>query len=199
MPSLKNLSELSVGFSCITCGKRPYLITLPVSQSVPQAFTSSCLLTSTAGEETPSEAVKTPRTCRLRMIMQLFALRLRLMEAKMTTLRFFDLLFSSRQTRFLLNTCRKCHVPWIFTQVAQTFEELEPSGGGGGMFGIFWCLFDALWVSTGLLFCMQSHFQARESINHTVPFRSISLFLKKKTPSQKFQSGHHCALLENHQ
>lgn len=129
----------------------------------------------------PSEAVKTPRTCRLRMIMQLFALRLRLMEAKMTTLRFFDLLFSSRQTRFLPNTCRKRRVPWIFTHVAQTFEELERSGrGGGSVFGIFWCLFDALWVSAGLLFCMRSHFQAQESINHTVPFRSIALFQKKK-------------------
>lgn len=135
------------------------------------------------------------------MIMQLFALRLRLMEAKMTTLRFFDLLFSSRQTQFLLNTCRKRHVPWMYvdvTHVAQTFEELERSGGN--VFGIFWCLFDALSASTGLLFCMQSHFQARESINHTVPFRSIALFQKKKNLlNGKFQTGHHCALLENHQ
>lgn len=198
MPSLKNLSELSVGFSCITCGKRPYLITLPVSQSVPQAFTSSCLLTSTAGEETPSEAVKTPRTCRLRMIMQLFALRLRLMEAKMTTLRFFDLLFSSRQTRFLLNTCRKRHVPWTFTHVAQTFEELEPSGGGACLeyFGAFLMLCG---FRQGCCFACSPIFRLGNQLTTLCPFVPYHSFSKKKKPSQKFQSGHHCALLEDHQ
>lgn len=113
----KNLLQLSVGFSCITCGKRPFLITLAVNQSAPRAFTSFCLLTSTAGDETPSEAVETHRTCRRHTIMQLFALHLRLMEAKTTSLRFFGLLFSSRQTRFLLHTYRRRCLPRILRWV----------------------------------------------------------------------------------
>lgn len=125
----KNLSELSVGFSCITCGKRPYLITLPVNQSAPRACTPSCLLTFSAGDETPSEAVKTQRTCRRRVIMQLFALHLKLMEAKTTSLRFFGLLFSSRQTWFLLHTYRRRRVPRIFTRVPWMCGGWERSGG----------------------------------------------------------------------
>lgn len=50
---------------------------------------------------------------------------------------------------------------------------------GRGVFGIFWSIFGALRVSRGLLFCMRPHFQARESINHTVPFRSVALVKNK--------------------
>lgn len=126
-----------MGLACITCGRRPYLITLPVNQSAPRAFLSSCLLTSTAGDETPSKAVKTQRTCRRRLIMQLFASHLRLMEAKMTSLRFFGLLFSSRQTRFLLHTSGRRRVPPILTRVLRTCwgGGVGTIWGGGACFG----------------------------------------------------------------
>lgn len=53
------------------------------------------------------------------------------MEAKTTSLRFFDLLYSSRQTRSPLQRRR---AQWMFTRVAQTFGDLVPSVGGGGIF-----------------------------------------------------------------
>lgn len=110
------------------------------------------------------------------MIMQLFALRRRLMETKMTSLRFFELLFSSRQTQFLLNTYQRRHIYtcgmniWVFGK------------NTGSSVAMFWWVSDALWVLTGLIFCMQSHFQSWESINHTVPFCSLTLSFRKKKP-----------------
>ena len=84
-PWSKNLLKLSVGFMHYLW-QRPYLITLSVNQSGPRAATSCRLLTSTAGDETPSEAVKTQRTCGIPVIMQLSALHRRVMKAKMKSL-----------------------------------------------------------------------------------------------------------------
>ena len=62
--------------------QRPYLIMPSVNQSSPRAVTSTFLLPSTVGDKTPSETVKTQRTCGIPVIMQLSGLHLRLMEAK---------------------------------------------------------------------------------------------------------------------